>query len=355
MQKQYMRVIAAESVELGPIPFDLYAQGPDGRPVLFCRAGYPVTSTHKKRLKQSTRIFYIGADDESTYLDYAFERIEKIVANPEIRLDDKSKIVHEVGRRTVHRLLENPRSGANVADSRRVVDNYIELVIRSPEAAANLFALSSIDAYTFSHSLNVCTFCLMIGEKMFGTDRELLWELGMGGLLHDIGKTQVDQSVLFKPSTLTDEEMEEVRKHAVFSHEIIEEHKLPHGVQAAGRSHHERTDGSGYPDGLRGSKIHPFARIAAVADVYDAITSDRVYKKQKPHIQALKTIAELESKFDPDSLEALVQIVLRNESLIDKFIATNTVNLRARIEQKDSDQASASGSESPADEEPALI
>ncbi len=78
-------------------------------------------------------------------------------------------------------------------------------------------------------------------------------------------------------------------------------------------------DGSGYPDGLRGDKAHPFARITAVADVYDAITSDRVYEKQKPHIKALAMIAAEDKRFDPEVMDALIQIVLRNETLIERF------------------------------------
>lgn len=311
--------IAANSIELGPIPFNLYA--PErGRLILFCRSGFPITERHQKLLKSSARVFYVGNDEMDSYLDYAFERLERIIGHPDIQVSDKSKIVHGVGKRTVKRLMEDPRSGEVITHSKKVVESYIELVLQSKEAAGHLLALSSTDSYTFSHSINVCTFCLLIGEKLFGQGREALWELGMSGLMHDIGKTMVDQDVLFKPARLNEEEMQEVRKHAEYSFQLIKEHKMPESVQASGLSHHERLDGSGYPQGLENDYIHDYAKITAVADIYDAITSNRVYRKGKPHLQALEEMTSMKGQIDAGAFEALLKIVLRNQGLIDKFV-----------------------------------
>ena len=227
--------------------------------------------------------------------------------------------MHGVGKRIVQQLLEEPRSGQVITKSGRFIESHIDLIIASPMAVSHLFAISSTDSYTFSHSVNVCTLCLLMGEKIFGRQREDLWNIGMGGLLHDIGKTQVDQKILFKSSPLTDEEMAEMREHPLRSYEIIKEHNLPEPILLTGRGHHERYDGSGYPDGLACDGIHVCARIAAVADVYDAITSDRVYKKMRPHLDALNEIADCIHEFDKEVFNILLDIVLHNDKLIQDF------------------------------------
>jgi HD-GYP domain-containing protein (c-di-GMP phosphodiesterase class II) len=326
LDKQYMTCIPANSIEIGQIPFNLYY--PDrGRMVLFCRSGFPVTPRHKELLKASPRIFYVGSDEMAAYFDYAYERLERIISNPEIRVSDKAKVLHGIGRKTVQKLMEEPRSGEALEHSDKVVTSYIDLVLSSREAARYLFALSASDAYTFSHSVNVCTFCLLIGEKMYGQDKAILWELGMSGLLHDVGKTMVDQEILFKPARLSEAEMQEVRKHVLYSHQLIKEHGLPESVQAAGLSHHERMDGTGYPEGLKGSDTHAYAKIAAVSDVYDAITSNRVYKKERPHLFALTEMSTIKDKFESTIFDALLQIVLRSEELIDKFWRSELVQM----------------------------
>ena len=137
--------------------------------------------------------------------------------------------------------------------------------------------------------------------------------------MHDVGKLQIDDKILNKPGRLTDDEMEIVKKHPIYSHEIVKEHNLPECVLMAARSHHERFDGSGYPDGLAGKKIHPCARIVAVADVYDACTTNKPYKKAKDHIQALEDMAEMTDKFDPKAFDALLKVVFQNSELIEAF------------------------------------
>ena len=318
VNKQYLASIAPASVELGPIPFDLYT--PLGnRMVLFCRAGFSITEHHKEILERIDRPFYIRSDDMADYVDYTFERLERIVSSPDIRASDKAEIVHRVGKRAVHKLMENPRSGEVIMDSKKVVENYVELILRSTEAASHLFALSALDSYIFSHSVNVCTFCVMLGQILHGGDRKTLWELGLAGLIHDVGKSRIDPVILLKPGPLSPKQMDIVRHHPIYSLELVREHGLSEAIQEAGHHHHERMDGTGYPDNLTGKDIHPVARLVAVADVYDAITSDRIYKASKPHVKALKEMARTEEAYDPDIFDALLNIVLRHDKLVEDF------------------------------------
>ena len=317
--KQFMTTIAAGSIELGTIPFNLYAPDHKGRLILFCKAGYPITEKHIGVLKNRDRGFYIGGDDYEAYLDYAHKRLDNIISDPEIRISDKANITHGIAKRTVRNLLDNPASAVSLQESERVVDTFRDLILFSTEAASNLFSFSSLDPYTFSHSINTSIFCLLLGEKLVGAEDEVLSLLGMGGLLLDIGKSKIDPRILFKPAKLTDRELEQIRKHTIYGYEIVNEIGMPEPILAICRSHHERLDGSGYPDGLKGDEIHPFARIAAISDVYDALTSDRIYRKQSSHLHALTTIAKEIQAYDLEVFGALLDIVLRNDQLISTF------------------------------------
>ena len=321
MPTQQMNSIIPSSIELGPIPFNLFASGGGGGGglVLFCRSGFEITDHHLALLGDCNRLFYVGSDDMDSYFDYAADRLSHIVGSDSTRISEKAKIVRGVGTRIARQLMKDPQSNQAVSNSSSYVENLTKLIFSSPMAVGHLFDISSADSYTFSHSVNVCTLCLLIGERMLGRNREDLWGLGMGGLLHDIGKTRVNQETLAKSELLSEEEMAEMRRHSVFSHEIIKGNSLPVSVQAVGRSHHERVDGSGYPEGLESGEIHPFARIAAVADVYDAITSERVYRKMRTPLAALGEMAGEADRFDQDAFDALLDVVLHNKQLIRRF------------------------------------
>jgi len=320
LSKIVLTTIAGASVDLGEIPFNLYAKGPGSGMILFCRAGFAVTPRHKEVLARSDRVFYISSDEIDLYLDYLFDRIEQVVANDNIRIGDKARIVRGVGKRIVRRLLDDPRSGAHIDSSKRYIDSQIELIFSSPEAAVHLFALSSADPYALSHSINVSTFCMLLGEQLFGRSREQLHQLGLGGLLHDIGKTQIDEKLLLKQTPLTETEQQEVRRHPSISEKMIRDHGLPDPVSAIGRSHHETIDGGGYPDGLAGDDIHTFARIAAVANTYDGMTSGGKQQTKIPHIQALSIMAKNIKRYDRMVFHALLRIVLRDDRLVEGFL-----------------------------------
>lgn len=319
MSKQYLFNIASGTLIAGPVDFDIFTPHKSGKMILFCKAGGEISSTHLDILKDSTRMFYIRSLDKNLYVDYTSSRLESIISDRHIRVTDKANILHQVGKRFVKKMLDDPKYEGVVKESAEIVDHYVDMVLQSPDAANELFALSSYDSYTYSHSVNVSTLNLLIADKYYNGDKEKLWELGMAGLMHDVGKTQVDQAVLFKAGKLTDEEFKEVKRHAEFSYEILKGHNYSDAICQAGRNHHERWIGGGYPDNLKGPEIHIFARITAVADVYDALTSKRVYKEEKHHMDSLKIMVNSTGHFDPDIFSILLDIVLQNDKLINEF------------------------------------
>jgi putative nucleotidyltransferase with HDIG domain len=320
MSTQTLIPVAAASIERGPIPFELYTSGTNGRLVLFARPGLEITDHHLELLKASGRTYFIRTGDFAAYTEYAFNKLGSIVKNPNIRVEDKTRILHEVGKRSVKKLLDDPMSDESHQEASTVIEHYVSILIDTPDAAPNLFALSAMDAYTYSHSINVATLNMLLAQELHGVKDERMWRLGMAGILHDIGKTRCDQEILFKPDRLTDAEFEHVKQHAVFSYDMLEEKEYAEDITIAGRNHHERMDGRGYPDKQTGvDGIAYFARVTAVADVYDAITSRRVYKDERPHLDALEIMANDKGHFDKEIFNALLSVVLKSEKAVNAF------------------------------------
>jgi HD-GYP domain-containing protein (c-di-GMP phosphodiesterase class II) len=317
---QTLITIIPRTIELGPIPFSLYASDRGKDIVLFCRAGFPITPRHKQLLDRSSRQFFVTNEEIDSYHDYAFERLRSIIHDPQIRIEEKAGVLRGIGRRIVRRLYEEPRSSAAMRHSGQYVENVIELVIESTFAVTSLFANVAHASYAITRSINVCSFCLLLGEILFGRERETLWHLGMGGLLLDIGMCEIEVNAS-GAQTMGSQDREALRAHVLRTEEIMREHGLPEEVLAMGRSHHERADGSGYPDGLRLADIHPFARVAAVADVYDSMTTDSGLGKPSTHLQALADMARNRHLYDPDVLRALLKTVLQKDELVEGFMS----------------------------------
>ncbi len=170
------------------------------------------------------------------------------------------------------------------------VDSIIEEILEGKEVTSNLTNLCSVDMYTFAHCVDVCILSIAAGV-LLNYDRKKLLTLGTGSLLHDIGKIKVPLMILNKPEKLTPEEFEEMKRHSDYGYEMS---KAIYDLTVLSKeiilNHHEKYDGSGYPRGLKGEKISDMAAICSVADVYNAITTDRIYRKALPPHEAYEMI-----------------------------------------------------------------
>ncbi|QZY56029.1 HD-GYP domain-containing protein [Crassaminicella profunda] len=177
------------------------------------------------------------------------------------------------------------------------VSNILDDLLGNKDIMLNLSDIKAVDDYTFAHSVNVCVLSLITGITM-GYNRDKLEKLGIGAVLHDIGKIAIPPDILNKPGKLTDIEYKIIQEHPRLGYDIVKEHATISSLSAMViLTHHERHDGKGYPLGKKGKEIFEFSRIVAVADVYDALTSDRVYKKKVlPHeaIEYLRAMGDLQ-------------------------------------------------------------
>lgn len=209
-------------------------------------------------------------------------------------------------------LLSDIRLGKQVDPERAapVVERINESVLRNPGAMLSLCRIKEADTYTFQHCVSVCALLVAFANAE-GMDAATVQQAGLGGLLHDVGKMKVPTEILNKPGKLTDEEFAVMKSHAHLSRELLEglPGVSPQIIQIAGE-HHEKVNGRGYPRGLAGEAISPLGRMAAIADVYDAITSNRVYHKGIEPSEALQRLLEWSGDhLDPTLVQRFIKVI----------------------------------------------
>ncbi len=180
----------------------------------------------------------------------------------------------------------------SVEVAKEVVAECVNSVVQSPDAMMWLTQLKKSDEYTAQHSMNVCIFAISLGRQLNLSIAELN-NVGLCGLMHDMGKMRVPSEVLNKPGRLTPEELKIMNSHTTLGWQLLmSSHAMYGGAIDVAYMHHERLDGKGYPRGLSGHLITPYARIVAIVDMYDAITSDRVYQKGRTHLEAISIMTK---------------------------------------------------------------
>ncbi len=189
------------------------------------------------------------------------------------------------------------------------VDSIVDQLLRNKNLVINLSDIRTSDGYTFSHSVNVAVLAVTAGISL-KYSRYKLKELALGALLHDLGKVRIPKVILNKKSRLTPEEYAEIKKHPRLGYETVRTQDFIHSASCMTvHQHHERINGKGYPEGLKDGQIHPFARIAAVVDVYDALVADRPYRKAMPPHKALEILESGGDEYDMDVLYNFMQHV----------------------------------------------
>ena len=193
---------------------------------------------------------------------------------------------------------------------KKIVSGFVDSIVRNPNAVMCLSQLKNRDEYTAQHSINVCILTITFGRHL-GMAENSLNLLGLGALLHDVGKLKTPLEILNKPGKLTDEEFEIMKSHPEHGRKILlDSGGVPDSVIDIAFSHHERLAGHGYPRGCITDEISPWSKIVAIVDVYDAISSDRCYHDGMSPTQALTKMYEWRIRdFDPELLEQFIQCI----------------------------------------------
>ncbi|MCP5313053.1 MAG: HD-GYP domain-containing protein [Chromatiaceae bacterium] len=224
----------------------------------------------------------------------------------------RAQTAHAASSKVIRDIMDDVRLGKAVDTpaAREAVTECVDSVIANADALALLTRIREKDEYTSQHSLSVSILSVALGREM-GHGRKELIEIGLCGLLHDVGKVLVPDEILGKPDRLSADEMEVMKQHTTFGRDILlsSSGALLKSVDVA-HAHHERFDGSGYPRGLVEDQITPVTRIVAIADTFDAITSDRVYANARTNMDAFRILSRgRRTHWDPKLVIRFVEAI----------------------------------------------
>lgn len=313
--ENYIRIRIAALIPNRPTNFDLFITI-NKRFVLYLHAGDSLSLEKLESLaKNKTEVFYIRNSDRQAFKDYVHAQLEDSSLNSQ----EKAILLKESSFALVEELFEHPDVDKALNESKALIQNFVDFIDRETDAIGNLIGLSSHDFYTYNHSLDVSIYSLGLG-KVAGFSGQELNDLGRGSLFHDLGKRMVDPAIICKKGPLNDIEWAQMQKHPVYGLKILNEFpNITDNIKACAFEHHENFLGNGYPQGIEGEEIHPMARIVAITDCYDAMTTKRSYNEPMSPFAALNMMADkLNKKFDPDLLKAMHSVLFQVEASLKK-------------------------------------
>lgn len=275
--------------------FDLYIRsGKNKEYVLYRSKDLAITAEDIERLSErGVEVLYAKGEDKVQYQKYLETNLKDILSDKNIPPEKKSEILYTVTTQAVKEMLEDPRAENLIPRSRHLVEASIYYFLHENKTLECMIKVLSFDYYTHTHSVNVSMFAVFLAKEVGFTDTELL-RFGMGALLHDIGKCRVDPTIVNFPGRLSPEQFEQMKKHPIYGYEILtqEQNIDDEIILDVVRHHHEKLNGKGYPDGLKGDELSIYARVSAIADIFDALTTRRSYKNAFPTFDALKLMKE---------------------------------------------------------------
>lgn len=292
------------------VDFHLYLQSAPGHFVLFRGPDLSFNSEHHTRLLQNNvQTLWLRGDERRRYEAYVEKHLDTLLANPLVPVPRKAELLTSATQSTLEAVLAEPRHANVVPRTRRVAQQTVQLLVRQPQAVGHLAALMAHDYDTVRHSMNVSVFAVGLAHAAGVQSAADLQELALGTLLHDIGKSEIPRELIVKPGAYTDEEYAIMRTHVERGEHILEEGgRLGQLGMLAVSQHHERLTGDGYPRKLSGDDIHLFGRIAAIADCFDAMTSDRSYQRAMRAVDALQLMrTHLSNHFDQALLNRFIR------------------------------------------------
>lgn len=297
-----MRLISIKSLREGMIL---------GR-TIWNEAGHPLL---QEDIEMTGRVIARLIDLNIPYVYIKDEMSKNIESLDSVPIEVRKKVVSDITK-TFKSLQQVKRGGESYFLDQQskvlysIIDELLDNILEDENILTVLGDVFLYDNYVYHHSFQVTTYSIAIAKELNYSYEEIR-QIALGALLHDVGKMLVPQEILFKPGKLSEEEFEEIRKHTTFGFDVLRNlHTVSLLIAHCAFQHHERLDGSGYPRGLIDFEIHPFAKIIAVADVFDAVTSNRVYKNKMLPSQGISILeAGKGTLYDTKVVDAFSRII----------------------------------------------
>lgn len=281
-----------------PLSFDLYLCI-NNYPLLFRKRGESISKDRLRLLGiQGNDKFLVPEEQRQVYMD----SLHGLIRDPDTGIALKSQVIKESAFIQVGDLFTQKDLSPVVKHAKTLIEEMVDFVSTDVQAVASLMGLSVHDYYTYNHCVDVAVYSIVLAKKIFGDDKRILLMAGLGGLLHDVGKRFIHPGVLNKTGSLTLQEWEEIKRHTLYGKNCLDSlQNVPHEAKLIVLEHHENFDGTGYPHSIQGDEISKLAKIVAVADVFDALTTHRSYHKAISPKEALEVMFGMQpGKFDPE-------------------------------------------------------
>lgn len=301
----------------GVLGYDLYhisLEATSFEPLPLCPAGTAADVVHDLLRAHPFDKMYVRQEEIGKYYSGMEHSLDSVIDDPQIDMGDKSAMIYSCAANIMEDVFSDPRSGENLARTKDITNHIIKFSLTDGSSISSLLSLSSHDYYTFTHCVNVAVFSVGLFQYIGkGTDEDL-HALALGAILHDVGKTRISDTILNKPGRLTDDEFFVMQTHSRKGYELMND-VLGVGSLDVILHHHERFDGTGYPDKFKEDEISDAAKIATIADVYDALTTIRPYSEARKPFDALILMKEkMVGHFAQKSFLSFIQFLSGNGS-----------------------------------------
>jgi len=253
-----------------------------------------------------------GEEDPDEDIEVAPETLETIA---KLKVADRAKVtlsdsVKQRVSQGIQFLYSDTSSSDFASTANNITHSLMQAILENDAVAMNIDALKVSDEYTFKHSVDVATMAMIIARKS-GMSEKDIYQIGVSGLLHDVGKSRIPNEILNKAGKLTEEEFTVMKNHTLFGYNILKEKsEISDSIVAGVLQHHEKINGRGYPLKLSGRQISTYARVLSVADIYDALVTERPYKKGFSAHDALEMIMAMTEELDVDFMRSFIDTVI---------------------------------------------